>query len=1022
MKSNKIIRLSILIVNFIVIFTIICLMLNGEHLKDKNIPKASKGFLDLTNWDFYKDGIVDLGGEWEFYDKQMLTSEDFKESEMISNNFKKYMLVPSSNSKSNPKELLKEDFGTYRLIMKIKNNNEIFGLKISNIRMSHKLYLNGKLLGKAGIPSEKEQLYKPENTPYMTYFNVNNDSIEIILQIANFTYFKGGIINNIKFGLQQDINRYTLTRNSFDLAAIILLFLLAIYHLWVFYMINEDKSLLYCGLYFLLLGANNFFNGEKLFMQLFKEVPFEIAYKLQSFPAIISVILFALFLNALGKNLMPKKVVKIVATIATIFLSALLILTYKVYTSIYYIYFGFIISFLLYVFLNLIKEYIKKEHGDLDKKGLGQLIIAVAFLFISSFDMIMYSYNFRNKDIIGRISFFGFIIMLALMSAYKYANNYKNIEMMNECLKGNDMLKDEFLTKTSHEIKTPLQAIINISNTILEKNNEGLLGKQNEDIKLIKKISEKLSNVVNNLIDLSLLKNGALSVKVSVVDAVICTKIIIDVFADLLKEKNINLLNGVEGNTYIMANEYRICQVLYNLMNNVVKYTQNGTIKISSYKKDAMVYISVENSNSSIDVLKFETIIKEYDYVNNAKCYEHESLDLFISCQLAELMKGKIYLKRSDTEKITGFMVAMPISNKYINSKYEGSKIVINEFMKESSSKKIETLHGNKNTILIVDDEIANIEELANIFSMNEYNILTAVSGEEALTKIKTYKVDLVILDIFMSGMSGLEVCKKIRVNYSIFDLPILITTSRNTYKDIDAVYESGANDFVIKPFGINEIRARVKTLITMKASADEALKNEMAFLQAQIKPHFLFNTISTVISFIDTDSEQASELLIDFSKYLRIIFNSDNNVSNITLQKELELVKAFINIEIARFGERVKVEFYIEETLLAIKIPPLIIQPLVENAIRHGICKKEEGGTVKVSIKGKDGFMYISVEDNGVGMSDEIIELLTGEDKLVNGIGFFNVKRRINRILGSNLEIDSNLGEGTNVKLSFKI
>jgi len=273
-----------------------------------------------------------------------------------------------------------------------------------------------------------------------------------------------------------------------------------------------------------------------------------------------------------------------------------------------------------------------------------------------------------------------------------------------------------------------------------------------------------------------------------------------------------------------------------------------------------------------------------------------------------------------------------------------------------------------------------------------------------------------------MPRMSGYEACRKIREDYSLYDLPLLILTVRNTSEDIAAGFEAGANDFVIKPFVAKELRARVATLLLMKKSVQEALKNEMAFLQAQIKPHFLYNALSTIMSFCYTDGARAGDLLANLSEYLQKSFNIDNTATTVSLENELELTKAYVEIEKARFGERLTVEYDVDESLMEQRILPLTIQPLVENSIRHGLMPRKSGGTVKIAVKREMDNIEIVVQDNGIGIED-IETVVRSKDSLKRhkgGVGLSNIKRRLMNYYGTELHLSSHIKEGT--KVSFTI
>ena len=190
---------------------------------------------------------------------------------------------------------------------------------------------------------------------------------------------------------------------------------------------------------------------------------------------------------------------------------------------------------------------------------------------------------------------------------------------------------------------------------------------------------------------------------------------------------------------------------------------------------------------------------------------------------------------------------------------------------------------------------------------------------------------------------------------------------------------------------------------------------SELKALQSQINPHFLFNVLNTMTSLIRTNPEKAREVTIDLSNYLR--YNLDNNVKSVELIKELNQVDTYIKIEKVRFGDKLNILYDVDESLYNFQIPSLIIQPLVENSIKHGILKKRDNGCVKIIIKkiGKD--IEITIEDDGVGIEQSIIDNL--DKQIKENIGLKNVHQRLKLLYGEGLNIKK-LEQGTRIK--FKI
>lgn len=190
---------------------------------------------------------------------------------------------------------------------------------------------------------------------------------------------------------------------------------------------------------------------------------------------------------------------------------------------------------------------------------------------------------------------------------------------------------------------------------------------------------------------------------------------------------------------------------------------------------------------------------------------------------------------------------------------------------------------------------------------------------------------------------------------------------------------------------------------------------SELKALQSQINPHFLFNVLNTMTSLIRTNPEKAREVTIDLSNYLR--YNLDNNLKSVELIKELNQIDNYIKIEKARFGNKLNIIYDVDESLYNFQIPSLIIQPLVENSIKHGILKKRENGCVKIIVNKIDKDIEVIIEDDGVGIDQAVIDNL--DKQIQENIGLKNVHQRLKLLYGEGLNIKK-LKQGTRIK--FKI
>ncbi|MGL5651806.1 MAG: LytS/YhcK type 5TM receptor domain-containing protein [Paraclostridium sp.] len=215
---------------------------------------------------------------------------------------------------------------------------------------------------------------------------------------------------------------------------------------------------------------------------------------------------------------------------------------------------------------------------------------------------------------------------------------------------------------------------------------------------------------------------------------------------------------------------------------------------------------------------------------------------------------------------------------------------------------------------------------------------------------------------------------------------------------------------------GLSQMISTLMEISKVEQMKEAANKAEIKALQTQINPHFLFNALNTITSFIRINPDIARNLIINLATFLR--YNLEFSDTTIDIKKELEQVKAYVEIEKARFGDKLNVIYDIDEDV-NIKIPSLIIQPLVENAIIHGIRANGGHGTVKISVKNKANKIYISVENDGVTIDKDIIKRVENGNMPENKIGLYNVHLRMKLMYGKGLII-KRLNPGTKIEFSI--
>jgi len=207
------------------------------------------------------------------------------------------------------------------------------------------------------------------------------------------------------------------------------------------------------------------------------------------------------------------------------------------------------------------------------------------------------------------------------------------------------------------------------------------------------------------------------------------------------------------------------------------------------------------------------------------------------------------------------------------------------------------------------------------------------------------------------------------------------------------------------------------ENLVEADILKDRIMATELSFLQAQIKPHFLYNALNAIANVCEKDGAKAGKLIVDLAIYLRgsLEFNHLDNMAS--LEKELEFINTYFNVEQARFGPKIQLLKEIKIPL-DYQLPVLILQPLVENAVRHGISKKQGGGRVSVKVIPLEVGIGIEIEDDGIGIEGEKLALLLSEVRKDQGVGLLNIHHRLLKLYGRGLDIGSEVGRGTCVRL----
>ncbi len=376
--------------------------------------------------------------------------------------------------------------------------------------------------------------------------------------------------------------------------------------------------------------------------------------------------------------------------------------------------------------------------------------------------------------------------------------------------------REQFMAAITHDLRSPLTTVMGYTDLIQKT---GLNDKQSHYIQQVKKSSEFILRLVNDLLDLSKLEAG----KMLIEDLPFNPKKLIEdtvnniIPAEKKKAVEIKIEVTSETNVQVKSDPFRIKQILANLLSNAWKFTEKGSIVISAalekdFSENDVLKIAVKDSGIGISAEMQESIFEEFSQENSSieKRFGGSGLGLAITKRLTELLKGDIELKSKQGEG-SEFIIHIPVIK--ISEARE-------EVEKENPAPEKQYRKIDKKA-LVVDDEDGQLALTVEVTKSLGLKVDTAVNGKIALDKLTTGHYDIVLTDIQMPEMSGFELITNIRKNKDLEDLPVIALSGRKEVTK-EAYEKAGFNMSLLKPYKPNELKEGVATLLKIEKTPND--------------------------------------------------------------------------------------------------------------------------------------------------------------------------------------------------------
>jgi PAS domain S-box-containing protein len=392
-------------------------------------PKATNGILDLKNWDFEKNGPVDLSGEWEFYWNKHLTPADFTHH----NSMEKTGLINVPGCWNgyilDGKPLSGDGYATYRLKILMSDQKGSFAFNKLDIGTAFSIYVNGKKISSAGVAGQSVETTAPYFHQDVSAFTSEKNIVDILLQVSNFHHRLGGLWEVIRLGKEKNIRNIREKRLFFNIFICGSISIIGLYHLFIFFLGKKDRSPLYFGIFCFLISVRLLATGDRYLTNFFPDINWEIMIKVEYLAFYLAVPLFATFIYSIFNQEFSKQVLKIIQLFGIIFSCIVLFTPAKVYSHTVHPFQLITILSCVYAIYVLILSLIRKREGAF-LFSLGFIIF-----FITIVNDILYSRMMIQIGYFAPLGLFIFIFFQALLLSRRFSNAFDMVEKQGQKLK-----------------------------------------------------------------------------------------------------------------------------------------------------------------------------------------------------------------------------------------------------------------------------------------------------------------------------------------------------------------------------------------------------------------------------------------------------------------------------------------------------------------------------------------------------------------------------------------------------------
>lgn len=780
----------------------------GACQNKRSFQTAEKGSIDLSQAQFDDGSVYELDGEWEFYPNRILPPESLK-SHLAA---KRFAPVPLSFNRYSDLTLRlpAEASATYRLTLTLPAQIASYSFRFPSGQTASRFFVNGHSEVQNGIVSELMDQVRPGSR--MRYVQLPlAGKTEIVVQVSNADSHRGGINRSISVASVRAMDQFRLKALMLDIVVSVALMTFAFYHILLFLLRHPEPSSVYYGIFCLLVGTSRLFVGEQIFDDVFTTVPWTLRLRLEYVVNLLDAAFIIIYIRTFYAQLGNKRVFRLLVGMSFVFASAALLLPQGIVRYLrepFQLGIAVMAPFALYYLAQL---------AWLNVYGARVLTVGVFAIAAAFFNDALSGAEVISTPTIFSITILGFTFLQAILISGKSVSLfYENAELSQKLLRS-DKLRDESLTQTSQELRTPVQAMVQT----VENVRRGVAGAVSEQVQrtlsVIEENGRRLMYLIDDLTDFVRLKHSDIRLNMQTVALKKIVHPILKLCLGLSDNKQLALIDEIpEGLQDIHTDPARLQQILLNLVSTAIRYSHSPAITVKLGTMHGQLAISVLYFGSDPDA--------RFSEVNDLP---NGDVGPLVTQKLAQLLGGHYHYQKL-AESHHALTVTLPyqqmsalevlLAGTHARTEYRKGNEDSTLSLPERGIDAAATPGGK---VLIIGDNVSQNRLLQDQLATLGKESQIAKNGAEAMLRLQDSEdIALVISDVLLSDVSGIELAMNIRASFDIGILPIILLIDNNQAGVAASAFSAGVNDLIRRPFEKAEVVARVRNVLLQREAS----------------------------------------------------------------------------------------------------------------------------------------------------------------------------------------------------------